>query len=87
MSSGFAQRTLSLKRKGINLDDIDLTIIEEFTREARTSFREIGRKLGVTADTVIRRYNSYHCICCDTFETEDLIREIHGDSRIKVDIP
>ena len=37
---------------------MDLAIIEKLTLDARTSFRQIGRTLGVSADTVMNRYNS-----------------------------
>jgi len=35
-----------------------LSIIEKLTEEARTSFREIARELGVSPDTVINRYEA-----------------------------
>lgn len=40
------------------MDEIDLLIIEKLTEEARTSFREIARELGVSPDTVINRYEA-----------------------------
>jgi len=40
------------------LDETDLFIIKELTRDARTSFRKIARKLRVSPDTVISRYET-----------------------------
>jgi len=38
------------------MNEIDLAIIENLKRDARTSFREISRKLGVSTDTISNRY-------------------------------
>lgn len=38
------------------LDETDSFIIEELKKDARTSFRKIARKLGLSPDTVINRY-------------------------------
>ena len=38
------------------MDKIDLAIIDELTREARTSFRRIAEKIGISPDTVMHRY-------------------------------
>ena len=35
-----------------------MSIIEKLTEEARTSFREIARELGISPDTVINRYEA-----------------------------
>ena len=40
------------------MDELDLGIIDKLTIDARMSFREIGRALGVSADTVMNRYNA-----------------------------
>jgi DNA-binding Lrp family transcriptional regulator len=40
----------------MKLDEIDLTILEILKGEARTSFREIARKLNVSPDTISNRY-------------------------------
>ena len=40
------------------MDETDLFIIKKLTEEARTSFREIARELGVSPDTVINRYEA-----------------------------
>lgn len=40
----------------IKLDDIDTSILELLKKDARTSFREIARKTGVAADTIIKRF-------------------------------
>ncbi len=38
------------------MDEIDLAIIEYLKKDARTSFREIARKLGVSPDTIVNRF-------------------------------
>jgi Lrp/AsnC family transcriptional regulator for asnA, asnC and gidA len=38
------------------MDKIDLAIIDKLTDDARTSFREIAKELGISPDTVINRY-------------------------------
>ncbi len=38
------------------MDKIDLTIIEKLKKDARTSFREIARKLKVSPDTIVNRF-------------------------------
>lgn len=40
------------------MDELDLAIVEKLTADARMSFRQIGRTLGVSADTVMNRYNA-----------------------------
>jgi len=40
----------------MELDEIDISIIDILKKDARTSFREIARKTGVSADTIIKRY-------------------------------
>lgn len=40
----------------IDLDETDLSIIDKLTEDARMSFRKIAGQLGVSPDTVIRRY-------------------------------
>jgi len=40
----------------MNLDKIDTTILEMLKNDARTSFREIARKLKVSPDTIINRF-------------------------------
>jgi len=40
----------------ITLDKIDSTLIEILKKDARTSFREIARKLKVSPDTIINRF-------------------------------
>lgn len=40
----------------MELDEIDLGILEVLKRDARTSFREIARRLEVSPDTVSNRY-------------------------------
>ena len=40
----------------MNLDKIDTTIIEMLEKDARTSFREIARKLNVSPDTISKRF-------------------------------
>jgi len=39
------------------LDKKDIAIINELNKDARASFREIARKLGVATTTVINKYN------------------------------
>jgi len=38
------------------MDEIDLAIIEHLKKDARTSFREIARKLKVSPDTIVNRF-------------------------------
>ena len=38
------------------MDETDLSIIERLTEDARMSFRKIAKELGVSPDTVIKRY-------------------------------
>jgi len=40
----------------MNLDNIDTTILEMLKNDARISFREIARKLKVSQDTIIKRF-------------------------------
>ena len=40
----------------MKLDKIDLTIIEVLKKDARTSFREIARKVKASPDTIGNRY-------------------------------
>ena len=40
----------------MKLDEIDLTILNIIEKDARTSFREIARKLKVSPDTISNRY-------------------------------
>ncbi len=40
------------------MDKIDFAIIEEFTKDARTSFRKVAKKLGISPDTVMNRYSA-----------------------------
>jgi len=40
----------------MNLDNIDTTILEMLKNDARISFREIARKLKVSPDTIIKRF-------------------------------
>ena len=40
----------------MKLDKIDLTILEMLMKDARTSFREIARKLQVSPDTISKRF-------------------------------
>jgi len=39
------------------VDKIDLQIITELMDDARKTFRKIAKKIGVSTQTVIRRYN------------------------------
>ncbi|MCW4021605.1 MAG: Lrp/AsnC family transcriptional regulator [Candidatus Bathyarchaeota archaeon] len=39
------------------MDKIDLEILKELNEDARKSFREIAKKLGLSNQTVINRYN------------------------------
>ncbi|PVX23110.1 MAG: hypothetical protein CW691_11615 [Candidatus Bathyarchaeum sp.] len=39
------------------MDEIDLEILKELNQDARKSFREIAKKIGVSNQTVINRYN------------------------------
>jgi len=38
------------------MDEVDLSIVERLTENARMSFRKIAKELGVSPDTVINRY-------------------------------
>lgn len=38
------------------MDEIDLSIIEKLTEDARMSYRKIAKELGISQDTVINRY-------------------------------
>jgi len=40
----------------MKLDKIDFTILEMLTKDARTSFREIARRLQVSPDTISKRF-------------------------------
>ena len=40
----------------MKLDKIDFTILEMLTKDARTSFREIARRLKVSPDTISKRF-------------------------------
>lgn len=42
----------------MEMDEIDLSIIERLTEDARMSFRKIAKELGISPDTVINRYRS-----------------------------
>jgi len=42
----------------MDMDEIDLSIIERLTEDARMSFRKIAKELGISPDTVINRYRS-----------------------------
>jgi len=42
----------------IKMDETDLLIIKRMTENARISFREIAKELGVSPDTVISRYKT-----------------------------
>jgi Lrp/AsnC family transcriptional regulator for asnA, asnC and gidA len=42
----------------LKLDKIDLYIIEQLTKDARTPFRQIAAALNVSPDTIIDRYNA-----------------------------
>jgi len=39
------------------MDEVDLHIIEELGRDARTPFRKIAKKLGISTQTVIKRHD------------------------------
>ena len=39
------------------MDKVDLQIIAELTEDARKPFRKIGKKIGISTQTVIKRYN------------------------------
>jgi len=41
-----------------NMDETDLAIIDKLTEDARMSFRKIAKKLGISPDTVINRYEA-----------------------------
>jgi Lrp/AsnC family transcriptional regulator for asnA, asnC and gidA len=38
------------------MDEIDLSIIKKLTEDARMAFRKIAKELGISPDTVIKRY-------------------------------
>jgi len=40
------------------MDETDLAIIDKLTEDARMSFRKIAKKLGISPDTVINRYEA-----------------------------
>ena len=40
------------------MDKLDLEIVNELIKDARVSFNEIAKKIGVSTQTVIKRYNS-----------------------------
>jgi len=40
----------------MKLDEIDITILEMLKKDARTSFREIARKIDVSPDTISNRF-------------------------------
>ena len=42
----------------IEMDEIDLSIIEKLTEDARMSFRKIAKELEISPDTVINRYKT-----------------------------
>ena len=44
----------------MEMDEIDLGILEELKEDARTSFREIAKRLKVSPDTVGNRYERLH---------------------------
>ncbi len=39
------------------MDEIDLQIIRELTKDSRSSFSKIAKKIGVSTETVIRRFS------------------------------
>lgn len=41
----------------MKLDNIDITIIEMLKKDARMSFREIARKINVSPETIINRFD------------------------------
>jgi Lrp/AsnC family transcriptional regulator, regulator for asnA, asnC and gidA len=38
------------------MDELDLAIVNKLTEDARTSFRKIAKDLGVSPDTIMKRY-------------------------------
>lgn len=40
------------------MDELDASIIQKLTKDARTSFRKIARELNVSPDTIINRYQN-----------------------------
>jgi Lrp/AsnC family transcriptional regulator for asnA, asnC and gidA len=40
----------------IKLDEIDMQIVEKLTKNGRASFRKIAQEIGISTDTVARRY-------------------------------
>jgi Lrp/AsnC family transcriptional regulator for asnA, asnC and gidA len=41
----------------VKLDEIDQQIVEELTKDGRAAFSKIARSMGISTDTVIKRYN------------------------------
>jgi Lrp/AsnC family transcriptional regulator for asnA, asnC and gidA len=66
LSLGFAQERWQISEKlneektsindTLKLDKTDLQIVEELTKDGRAPFSRIGQTIGVSTDTVIRRY-------------------------------
>lgn len=50
------EKTEIAQINSIKLDEIDVKIVEKLTENGRLSFRKISQKLGVSTDTVARRY-------------------------------
>jgi len=44
------------KNDRVKLDEIDMQIVEELTRDGRTPFSRIGQSIGASTDTVTKRY-------------------------------
>jgi Lrp/AsnC family transcriptional regulator for asnA, asnC and gidA len=42
------------------MDEIDISVIDRLTLDARTSFRKIAKELHISPDTVINRYRDLH---------------------------
>ena len=57
-STGLGEALLKTgnSQKAISVDKLDLAIVEKLSEDGRISFRKISEEIGISADTIIRRF-------------------------------
>ncbi len=50
------QKQIDFEKSLINLDEIDMKIADKLAKNGRVSFTQIAREIGISTDTVVRRY-------------------------------
>ncbi len=53
-----SQASADVQKDLVNVDEIDMQIIEKLTKNGRMSFSKIAQEIGVSTDTITRRYNN-----------------------------